>query len=44
MKATPRRIEQAVYLFIIFLALAILVMVAIAPADFLNTGAVYRGF
>ena len=44
MKITPRRIEQAVWFSIILLSLAILVMVAVSPADFLDTGAVYRGF
>ncbi len=44
MKVTPRRIDTAICLLIILLSMAILVMVAISPVDFLNTGAVYRGF
>jgi hypothetical protein len=43
MKATPNA-EKFIYLLIILLALAVLVMVAISPSNFLNTGAVYQGF
>jgi hypothetical protein len=43
MKTTPV-IENLIYLLLIILSLAILTLVAIAPDDFLNTGAVYRGF
>jgi len=43
MKAAPI-IEKVICLLVILLSLAILAMVAISPPDFLNTGAVYRGF
>jgi hypothetical protein len=36
--------EKIIYLLIILLFLAILVLVYISPADFMDTESVYRGF
>jgi hypothetical protein len=36
--------EKIVYLLVVLLCLAILVLVYISPADFMNAQSVYRGF
>lgn len=43
MKAT-RLTEPLIYLAVILLSLAILLLLAISPAGFLDTSAVYQGF
>jgi hypothetical protein len=43
MKATPI-IEKLIYLLVILLSLAILTLIAISPAAFLDVSSIYKGF
>jgi hypothetical protein len=43
MKLTSR-IEKVIYCIVLFLIVAVLMLMAISPADFTEAGLVYRGF